>query len=228
MTVCIAALFDDGQGAILASDHMITAHIPVGYEYEDKRTSKIHKLADNAYAMFAGTVLFGDHIINMSKEQIPENGAKTLDKLANIVGDSYMKFRTSYIIEQTLAPRGLTLEKYYEMHPILNPNIIGMVDGALANENLGVDFILVGPRKQGFGIYVVNNPGAALCVDALGYAAEGSGAPHVLASLIGDSYHKSLGYSEVKEMIKTAKEKSQVAPGVGKDTSCVTLPTKEE
>ena len=29
MTVCIAALYEDGAGVVLASDKMVTAHIPI-------------------------------------------------------------------------------------------------------------------------------------------------------------------------------------------------------
>lgn len=228
MTVCIAALYDNGHGAVLASDHMITAHIPIGYEYEDEKTSKIRRLADNTYAMFAGSVLFGDRIVELALSMMDANGPQNIDQFAAVVCEAYKAFRLSYIVEQTLAPRGLSLEKYYDMHPVLNTNLISIVDGALASENLGVEFILVGPRNQGFGIYVVNNPGAAICVDALGYTAAGMGAPHVLASLIGARYHKSLGYAEVRRLVETAKAQSEVAPGVGQKTSFVEVPTKEE
>ena len=34
MTVCIAALYGSGEGVALASDRMVTAHIPIGYEFE--------------------------------------------------------------------------------------------------------------------------------------------------------------------------------------------------
>ena len=41
MTVCIATLYGSGKGVVLVSDRMVTAHIPMGYEYEHKETDKI-------------------------------------------------------------------------------------------------------------------------------------------------------------------------------------------
>lgn len=65
------------------------------------------------------------------------------------------------------------------------------------------------------------------CVDAIGFSAIGSGAPHVVYSLLGATYRKSLGKSQVKDLIIQAKELSEVAPGVGKQTSIRVLPEEE-
>ena len=46
MTICIAALYDNGKGAVLASDQMITASIPIGYEFEHQEITKIVPLSD--------------------------------------------------------------------------------------------------------------------------------------------------------------------------------------
>ena len=44
LTICVAALYEDGKGAVLASDRMVTAHIPFGYEFEHQQTAKIRSL----------------------------------------------------------------------------------------------------------------------------------------------------------------------------------------
>jgi len=41
MTVCIAALYDDGKGCVLTSDQMTTAHFPIGYEFESDEVEKL-------------------------------------------------------------------------------------------------------------------------------------------------------------------------------------------
>lgn len=41
MTICIAALYKNGEGCILASDRMVTVHFPMGYEYENEEVKKI-------------------------------------------------------------------------------------------------------------------------------------------------------------------------------------------
>lgn len=228
MTVCIAALYGGGKGVVLASDHMITANIPMGYQFENDETSKIHPLSEDSCALFAGNVLFGDPILQQSRAIIAGEGQKYVGEIAEIVKNSYKDFRLSYIEERYLAPRGLTLEAYYGRQESLNPGIIQVVDQAMATEDIGVEFIVVGPTGAGYGIYIISNPGLSACLDAIGFSAIGSGAPHVLYSLLGATYKKSLGESEVKKLVKQAKKMSEVAPGVGKQTSVRVLPAEEE
>ena len=52
MTVCIAALYGNGSGAVLASDRMVTAHIPIEYEFEYEERAKIVEL-DNVTGVCA-------------------------------------------------------------------------------------------------------------------------------------------------------------------------------
>jgi hypothetical protein len=75
VTVCIAALYDDGKGAVLASDRMVTASIPIGYEFEHQEISKIVPMAGDSasiYALAAGDVLLGTEILENAKEQIQQ------------------------------------------------------------------------------------------------------------------------------------------------------------
>jgi len=228
MTVCIVALFDNGKGAVLSSDHMITANIPIGYEFENEATSKIHALTDNSYALFAGDVLAGDQIVKAARATIAVKGLQYVEEIAEIVQQAYKTIRLSRITERHLEPRGLTLGSYYERQKLLNSVIVEMVDRALVTENIGVDLIVVGPRKKGYSIYIVANPGEATCVDAIGFTAVGSGAPHVLYSFLGSQYKKSLKARQVKDLVLKAKQISEVAPGVGKQTSIKILSLKEE
>ena len=41
MTVCIAALYGGGKGVVQVSDRMVTAHFPIGYEFEHLEDTKI-------------------------------------------------------------------------------------------------------------------------------------------------------------------------------------------
>ena len=89
MTVCIAALYENGKGAVLASDHMITANIPIGYEFENDETSKIYALNDDTYVLSAGNVLFGDQIVQSSRITIAEGSRGHVRDMANIVKTKY-------------------------------------------------------------------------------------------------------------------------------------------
>ena len=228
MTVCLAALFDNGKGAVLVSDHMITANIPIGYEFENEETSKIHGLTDNTYALSAGNVLIGDEIIQLSRATVAVQGQEHARDIADIVKSKYQEFRLSYVEENYLTPRGLTLESYYGRHTSLNPGMVQLIDETMEKIDIGVEFIVVGPTGTGYGIYVITNPGVSTCVDAIGFVSIGSGAPHVIYSLLGATYKKSLGKEEVKKLVTKAKEISEVAPGVGKETSIHILSEEEK
>lgn len=227
MTVCIAALYENGKGAVLVSDRMITASIPIGYEFENDEASKIHALNDDAYVLSAGNMLFGDQIIQSSRKTIAGENLEYVREMADIVKTKYQTFRSAYIGDNYLAPRGLTLESYYSRQATLHPAIVQMIDDPMVNVDIGVELILVGPTGTGYSIYVITNPGMATCVDAIGFTAIGSGAPHVTYSLLGAKYKKSLGKSDVEDLVMQAKKISEVAPGVGKETSNEVLPKEE-
>ena len=227
MTVCIAALYENGKGAVLASDHMITASIPIGYEFENEETSKIVQLTDESYALFAGNVLYGDQILQSAIESIAADGQQNVRGIAEQVKTCYARFRLAYLVERFLAPRGLTMESYYAQQDKLNARIVEDIDQALSHLDLGVECIVVGPSISGYGIYTIGNPGVAIRNDAVGFSAIGSGAPHVVYSLLGATYRKSLDQNEVRDLIERAKAMSEVAPGVGKQTSVKILPVEE-
>lgn len=229
MTVCIAALYENGKGAALVSDRMITANIPpMAYEFESSEASKIHQLSPDSYVLLAGGILHGDSIIRHSQDVISREGYKSVEDLSNTITNTYKDTRLEYIEQRYLSPRGLTLERYYDRQASLNPGIVQSIDQALLNDNLGVEFLLAGPTSAGFSIYMITNPGIATCVDAIGYGAIGIGAPHAINYLISNSYKKELGKPEVEELVRKAKEMSQVSPGVGQQTTIRSLPMEEE
>ena len=88
MTVCIAALYGDGKGVILVSDRMVTAHFPIGYEFEHQEDTKIIALggADSVHVMIAGDVLRGNEILGVAKAQLVQReGCATAPEAADIV-----------------------------------------------------------------------------------------------------------------------------------------------
>ena len=110
MTVCIAALYGDGAGAILVSDRMVTAHFPIGYEFEHQEDTKIIALdgVDAVHVMIAGDVLRGNEVLNVAKAQLVQReGGITAPEAAEIVRDAYQKVRLTNIVQRELEPRGL-------------------------------------------------------------------------------------------------------------------------
>lgn len=206
MTICIAALYGDGEGCILASDLMVTAHIPIGYEFESGEVDKIVAMcsASPIHALVSGDVLVADEILSVARKGAEDQGITTTPAVAELLRAAYQSVRLARIVRTELEPRGLDLSGYYNNQQRLQPTVVQMIDRALAETDVGVDLILAGPGDPTCNIYTITNPGQLTPHDAIGHAAIGTGAPHALYSLIEGKYRKSLDKATVECMVREA------------------------
>lgn len=222
MTVCIAALCDNGKGVVLAADQMVTARIPIGYEFEHQEITKIVPLDDeqgSTYALAAGDVLLGTKILDQAKIQVQQQQRMvTATEIAEIVRGVYQSLRLSNIVQKELEPRGLDIDSYYGRHQSLSPQVLLIIDQSLSQWDAGVEFIIAGRGEAGYTIHTVINPGITVDNTPLGYCAIGSGAPHAMYSLIEARYTRGVDQVEVEKLVRKAKGRSEVAPGVGSET----------
>ncbi len=119
VTICIAALYGEGAGVVLASDRMVTAHFPIGYEFEHSENTKIVALNCNGSvrALIAGDVLRGNEILDAAQLKLALNeGGCTASEAAEAIRASYQEIRLSIIVRRELEPRGLDLNNYYGRH----------------------------------------------------------------------------------------------------------------
>jgi hypothetical protein len=229
MTICIGALYDDGKGCILASDAMVTAHFPIGYEFESGEVDKIVAMssASPIHALVSGDVLVADAILSVARKSAEDQGITTTSGIAELVRAAYQSVRVTNIVRAELEPRGLDLGGYYNNQQRLQPALVQFIDRAFAETDVGVELIVAGLSEAQCSIYTVTNPGQLTPHDAIWYAAIGTGAPHALYSLIDGKYKKSLDRATVESMVKEAKRRSEVAPGVGGETKIVVIPAEE-
>lgn len=225
MTICIAALCDDGKGCILTSDQMTTAHFPIGYEFENEEVKKIIRISEavNAYVLTAGDVFFAHEVLEAVRKNVTDKGITQAAIIADLFRQCYQNIRRQHIVRAELEPRGLNLDTYYQNHQKFMPQIIQMIDNALKTWNPKTELIIAGYCEDKCRIFSVVNPGDLFCHDALGFAAIGSGAPHAIYSLIESDYKKSMGEDAVRELIEKAKHRSEVAPGVGRGTELLNI-----
>ncbi|MCY3626737.1 MAG: hypothetical protein OXG88_03745 [Gammaproteobacteria bacterium] len=231
MTICIAAIYGAGDGVVLISDRMVTAHFPIGYEFEHAENTKISTINvddDNSfYALMAGDVLCGNEILNYAKNECEQRELISAYEFVEIIRSAYQTVRLNSIIRTELEPRGLDLETYYSTQQRLAPNIIHMIDRSMKTTDLAVEIIIAGKVKEKFNVFTVHNPGVIRENTSVGYSTIGSGAPHAIYSLIEAGYSTSMKKEDVIELVKKAKERSQVAPGVGIATNLVVTPTED-
>ena len=230
MTVCIAALYDGGKGFVLASDQMLTLHYPMAYEFENEEFDKIFRLCDEVpiYCLSAGNAIFAQEIMDSAKTQIMKDRVSSADKAALIVREYYAQYRMRRLIRNELETRGLDLNSFYKNHKALLPEIVSVIDRSFKTFNLGVEFIVVGYGGATCHIYTIIHPGEVYCYDSIGYASIGIGAPHVVYHMIENKYRRSLSMDSVSKLVDNAKERSQVAPGVGELTRKIIEPRGDE
>lgn len=226
MTICIAALYEDGKGCVLASDQMTTAHFPIGYEFENEEVRKIVKVRDTAvaYLLTAGDVLFANEVLEAVRKDVDAKGVTATAVIADLFREHYQKVRRKHIIRNELEPRGLSLESYYQGQQRLVKEVVMMIDNALKSSNPRTELIVAGFGEACCSVFSVMNPGDLFCHDAIGFAAVGSGAPHAVYSLIESGYKKSMDAKTVYELVEKAKKRSEVAPGVGNKTEIIIVP----
>ena len=153
-----------------------------------------------------------------------QEGAPSASEVAEFVRVAYQQVRLTAVIHTELEPRGLSLSDFYARHQQLAPQIVQMVDQAMSQTNVQVEILIAGPNDGRHTIHTVLNPGIVIENTAIGHGAIGSGAPHALAFLIENSYSPSLGREEVLEMVRDAKARSEIAPGVGTRTTELVIP----
>ena len=226
MTICIAALYENGKGCVLASDQMTTAHFPIGYEFENEEVKKIIKVreATVAYLLTAGDVLFANEILEAVRTEVDEKGVTATPIIAELLRKHYQNVRKQHIIRNELEPRGLTIDSYYQSQQRLVQPIVMMIDKALRSFNPRTELIIAGFGEECCSVFSITNPGDLFCHDAIGFAAVGSGGPHAVYSMIESEYKKSMDAKTVYELVEKAKKRSEVAPGVGRGTEIISVP----
>jgi len=225
MTICIAALYENGKGCVLASDQMTTAHFPIGYEFENEEVKKIIKVRDTAVAhiLTAGDVLFANEVLEVVRKNIDEKGITSTPIIAELFRVHYQNIRKQHIVRNELEPRGLSIDTYYKNQQGFVPTLVQLIDNSFKNWNPRTELIVAGLCESSCSIFSIVNPGDLFCHDAIGFMAIGSGSPHAVYSLIESGYKKSMDESTVRELVEKAKHRSEVAPGVGHGTEILAI-----
>ncbi len=230
MTVCISALAEGGKKVVVVADQMITANIPISYEFETDDVKKIYEISDNVCVLTAGNALYAYDVVQKTKLSISteaqsNSGDLRIERMAELLSIHYQDYRRNMVCKRYIEPRGLSLQTYIQSQQVLHASVVQEIEQNLVNYNIGVEMIVAGKdstTEDGY-LFSVTHPGVMVNHNALGYLCVGSGAPHAMYNLIGSGYKKDLSIDQVKEIVLEAKKKSEVAPGVGKATKSVIL-----
>jgi hypothetical protein len=228
MTVCIAALCEQGSKVVVAADRMFTSPA-VNVEFETDET-KIEVLSHACVALSAGNSASATEILGGAKRRFGNNQSPWIVDAAESVRAEYMATRNRKADEQVVAPalgydfdyfraKGGTLPEYLEKQPQTFQNLT-----MLASQwNLILDIIVTGIDATGGHILQIMHPGTISAVEKLGYATIGTGAVHALTRLTlgAQTKHKSL--AETVFAVFDAKKSAEAAPGVGLATDMAVI-----
>jgi len=225
VTVCIAALCEDGKKVVACSDRMVTAtYPPIEFEHG---TPKMDQIAPTCIVLSSGDALAHSEVCRLATEQLGGLVRPTVKLMAESVKESYAKQRQKRIEERFLAPRGWTLSGFYGGTVNIPADLKMVIDSQIHSFDYGLNLIILGTDPGQAHIYGLRHPGEVDCYDALGYHSIGIGAMHAMSSLIGNNFVPSLDTKWATYYVYEAKRNAETAPGVGMATDLSIIDASE-
>ncbi len=224
MTICIAAVCEDGKKIVVAADRMFTAPSPLNLEFETEE-QKIESLAPSCVVLMSGNSAYGTEVLINIRGRLAGAQSPAIADVAQHAEWAYRAVRVKKADEIHVAPslgqdfvafqgRGGTLPQYLQPQPQVYQQLVMMLN----QFNMNLELILTGIDNTQARIARVTHPGTLVWLDKLGYDAIGSGAIHALTRLNLSAQTRHRGLQETLYSVYDAKKAAEVAPGVGRET----------
>lgn len=218
MTVCIAAICDNNQSVVVASDRMLSAHfLALEFDHPD---AKIDILASRCVGLSAGDALPTGELFGACAGISAQLSNPQIELIATHVKDKYSELRRKFIEEKLFKPRGITIDDFYQGGIIrqLPPDVSLTLDDRVQRTDYSVELIVAGVDSGGASIFGIVNPGISSCYNRVGYHSIGSGMSHALLSLVSSGQHWSTDLNRSVYNVYCAKKQAELAQGVGNAT----------
>lgn len=223
MTVCVAAICENGWNIIGASDRMITA---IAQFQSPER--KVFALTTSIVAMWSGDSAFLRSILNDLRAEVSARVSTAPEKWLEVGEVAYMlqahfnRARSRLIDQSVLSPFGLTTETFRKTHRQMDQTFaLDIADRMRSYRAPDIAALIVGMDLWGAHIYEFENlytAGDVHCHDATGFRAIGSGGWHAESQLMLDNYGPSRSLADALFLVYLAKKRAEVASGVGSMT----------
>ena len=219
MTVCIAALAENGKKAVLIADKLATTVGILPYQTE-MAAPKIIEINENVSVMYCGGVVDASIIIENSIKNIGQN--KWVSDIAKLINNKYLEYLLEILSRQQLITRGIKdINEFYKEYNLkLDATIKKTIDEVLTTHvlNSHTQFIVCGKESNGdYKVYWLgDNPRNIPNLMINGYSVIGSGGGYANFSIIQSEYNKSLLLEEIKKILIKAKKEAEKDRDVGK------------
>jgi 20S proteasome alpha/beta subunit len=217
MTICIAAVCENGAAVVVAADRMVT--IP-GMNLEvERQQSKILRLASNQLVMSSGDGLLCSEIFHELRKTFTPADPPNVDESADRFLAAYVALRERRIEELFTRPVGYSLAAFHsEGFKNLGGQLFMNTIQMMGQFNLGADFIMVGFSDQRARVAIISHPGTMRWFDSQEFFAIGSGQSHALSSLLISDHGSTCSREQGVFNVYAAKRVAERAPGVGGST----------
>jgi hypothetical protein len=232
MTICIAAICDQGNACVISADKEIT--LPAAaLEYEHKE-SKIDLLSKTCAIMSSGDALLAAEVIAKTRLAIPHGKDVSILTIAEKMRDTYISIHLERAESVFLTPRGFTFKEFKEKGAQQLPQpTYQEIQNQLFNYGINVvDFLVVGVDSAGSHIFRVHYNGVVggswleWC-EKLGHREIGTGALHAAIYLSLESQYSGSSLSETVFNVYSAKKIAELSPGVGHATDLAIITHKD-
>jgi hypothetical protein len=223
MTVCTASMFywnysldpekpDWGPAFIVASDRMMT-ELNFGIEYQSSRWKALI-FGPTHMVLVAGDMTFHSDVLSQLG---PTLGTEphTPKRIAEIVGDLFVKVRRERLAKRFLAPLNLTTEQFISEQSSLAPELVLDLAGKLHAERYDTEAIVVGCSPNENGLFRVDEFGTVTSHLDIGFLSIGIGGIHASAQFMDEPYTYDKRFHAALYSTFLAKKRAEVAPGVG-------------
>ncbi len=226
MTICIAALCEQGESVVVAADRMVSAPF-LTIEF-DHPNAKIDVIGQRCVALSAGDVLAVTDVLSESSGISGQLQNPAVGLIADEIKQRFVQVRHRLLNERLFQPRGLSFNDYYRgLIRSMPSDLAMMLDNQIQAFQLGASLIVAGVDSSGAHIHSIDDPGTSQCYDRLGYHAIGSGHRHAILSLVTLQHNTMVDVARAIFNVYFAKRQSEIAPGVGVGTDMIVI-TKEK
>lgn len=230
MTVCIAAICDDGRSIVGLADEMMVTNSMTA-----ESPSKLIPIAHPHVALIAGDLLLQTEIIQKVTEKTGKYDSGNEDEyykwkakeIADLFADAYTEIRQKRIEKQILEFYLLSAETWQTQQNTLSAETVQTIQNEIQDFRMpnvatiiaGVDdFDPYADCGSGFAhLYVIEND-MVNCRDLLGYACIGEGGTLADSEFIFRRYKPTVPITHSAYITYCAKRRSEVIATVGKET----------
>jgi hypothetical protein len=224
MTVCAAAICDQGLAIVLAADKMVGKIFIEGELATKLQLIHPHWVYDAVWRRHFSVVELADR----ARDELPQSKPASLETVAEIMQRNYEYIRAKRSEAEYLKPIGWTLERFgKEGAALLLPNYLELQD-RLADYELPVEILVAGfdrnlvPPAKVFAMSA-GNRGIPIRGDIPGFAAIGSGAIAAEYMMFFRDVSLKLPIRAAVYYVLEAKYFSEHASGIGPATDMFVL-----